>query len=120
MTVAVVESTSIEEIRRAMGPRESPRLDTGPHGTIVTSDDGDLGTASWDISVALPGVTVFHLQHDRGPERFSVLVMKAGEIVDELRRPVLDEDTELAEVKGARTPRDILAAFGVRPDLLGY
>lgn len=121
--VTVVEATTVEALRGVLGARADEswlRIEQGPIGAILTADDGDLGTESWDVSDALPNATVYHVQHELDSDVFTVLVLRNGEVTESLRRPALDGATDLHDIKGAHTPQQVLAVLGIAPALLGY
>ncbi len=121
--VTVVEATSVDEVRRTLGTRaDEPwlRMEAGAVGAILSADDGDLGTESWDLSEALPNATVYHVQRELDTDVFCVLVLRKGDVTGSLRRPIFDSESELADIKGARAPEEILSVLGIRPGLLGY
>jgi len=122
-SVAVIEGTTVADVRRVLGERAEEtglNIDEVKSGTIVSATDGQLGTESWDLSDALPDHTVYHLQHDIDPDEFSVLILLGGDVAGSLRIPPFDSQLSVQEIKGAKTPEEILSALGVQPSLLGF
>jgi len=119
--VAIVEGASVDDVRAALGDAAAPCVvEQVRSGILVYRAGSDLADEPFTLSVGLPERRVYSVTHDDEAHEFMVRVMRDGVEVGRFNHPAVDPAHELPDVLGARSPRAILAALGVAPELLGY
>lgn len=119
-TVAVVDGLDVAAVRALLGSTaDEGWLQLTPAGgsTVLTAPDGDLRSAPWDLTDALPDREVYFVHHDRARGELSIQVLRGGDTVGTFSWPPVASDQAVPSIRGATTPDAILDALGVPPAL---
>jgi hypothetical protein len=117
-SAARIEGASVAEVKKVLAQlAKTVPLHVEPveGGVVVWGDDGDIATAVWRVTRALPEATIYDVRRSGDANGISVSVDRGDVELGTFHLPpkkVRDVPT-LADVKGARTPGEIADALGI-------
>jgi hypothetical protein len=114
----VVEGATADTVARVVAeavPGAPVKVEPNALGAVVFAERGDTAMLAGDIAFALPEATVYTVLLGPTPGRFGVLVLEGERDVGsfEAAGPTLPDQNPLTSIKGATSPRDVLAALAV-------
>jgi hypothetical protein len=120
VTVAVVDGLGGGEVRAMLGSIADEgwlNITEAGGSAILSAADGDLRSAPWDLTDALPDRDIYFIHGDRERRELNIQVLRGGETTGTFYAPAAGDPGALTTIKGATTVSAILDALGVAPAL---